>query len=500
MKTKYRYRRVCVALLALTAFAAGPALAHSPIVDSSLTDWCLGAFSNTAQGGGRVEDSYAELTCGNCSVSTTLACKINSDCPAGQTCVNMGSRVETVWWDNRTDGAVNDLGTVAVTQDNTNIYFSAQLWVDPDPVSLPFGEIGIDAIPGAGISTWHDPGAHLVAPGNCSVSTDRACTSDADCHFCAVSTEPFPSTRVRTCGSGCDPDDPADVCETTQTCLNLGATGLVQGAGQGATINLEPDYLIVFDFSRWLVGQAGPTLVMKDVGGAWTPQSSYEPAVNPGASGGSGGPPGAVEVAIPWSAFGCTGCPAACSCPDFGPGVPFRFSIIIARGTLTLDYTPDGAIEDVMSEPIAGISTVSGDSCPGMGIGTTACELADGSSDGFIPPAAAVPGGRTSGLIVEKGAGDEVTLTWGPSCSAADSDYGVYEGQLGNWYSHAPVAGLCSTGGNTMATFDASTGNRYFLIVPNDGATEGSYGEDSDGIERPVGAGPCDVQSLGNCP
>ena len=42
------------------------------------------------------------------------------------------------------NGAVNDLATVAITQDNTNLYIAAELWVDPDPVSLPFGEVGID--------------------------------------------------------------------------------------------------------------------------------------------------------------------------------------------------------------------------------------------------------------------------------------------------------------------------------------------------------------------
>ena len=48
-----------------------------------------------------------------------------------------------------------------------------------------------------------------------------------------------------------------------------------------------------------------------------------------GQSGGSGGPPGSVEVAIPWTAFGCADCPAG-----FAPGVPFRFAMTVARGNL----------------------------------------------------------------------------------------------------------------------------------------------------------------------
>ena len=484
--------------LTLIGVLCGPlVVAHTPTVDANLQDWCLGAASN-GPGLGRVEDSFAVLTCGNCSVATNRACRVNSDCAAGQTCVNTTSKSEMVWWDNRTDGAVNDLGTVAFTQDNTNLYVSAELWVDPDPVSLPFAEIAIDVIPG-GISTWHDPNMVLTRPGNCSAFTDRACTSDADCHFCMISTEPFPSTRVRTCGSACDPDI-GDVCNMSQTCENLGVGGLTQSIGLNSSPVSAPDYLLVFDFSRWLVGLTDATQVMKAVGGTWTPQAVFMPAVNPGASGGSGGPPGSIEIAIPWTAFGCTGCPGACVCPDLGPGVDFQFTILVARGTLTLDYAPDGAIEDLMSEPVGGSTTTSPNDCAGFGIGNTFCELSDGSIDSFAPTVAAVAGGRTSGLTMDRGAGASVTLMWGPSCSSADTDYEVYEGELGSWYSHSPVTGLCTTGGATRATFDAATGTRYYLIVPTNLSTEGSYGEDSSGSERPAGTTPCRAQSLGTCP
>ncbi|HEX6850276.1 MAG TPA: hypothetical protein VF139_02630, partial [Candidatus Polarisedimenticolaceae bacterium] len=113
-------RRDCVFQLGILFFfilASGlPVRAHTPVVDSALTDWCVGAPSNTATGGGRVEDRAVQLSCGNCSAATNLACVVNSDCPSGQTCVNLGSKTESAFWDNRTDGAVNDLGTVAMTQ------------------------------------------------------------------------------------------------------------------------------------------------------------------------------------------------------------------------------------------------------------------------------------------------------------------------------------------------------------------------------------------------
>jgi len=486
-------------LLGLLAVLAGPAaVAHSPLVDSSLDDWCLGAASYMP-GAGRIEDSFANLVCGNCSSTTTQACSVNSDCPSGQSCVNMGSKSELVWWDDRTDGAVNDLGTIALTQDNTNLYIAAELWVDPDPVSLPFGEIALNTRAG-GKTTWHDPAAQLVAPGHCSTSTDRGCTSDDDCHFCAISTEPFPSTRLRACGSGCDPDLPGDDCITTQTCVDLGAAGAADGVGVFSDPTIQPDYLVVFDFSRWLIGAGGATLLMEDVGGAWTQVAAFDPAVNPGASGGSGGPPGSVEVAIPWSAFGCTGCPAACSCPGFGPGQDFTFTMIVARGNLTLDYTPDGAIEDVMSEDVAGTTTTTTNDCFGFGLGNTLCEIADGSTDAFVPPVPSIPGGRAGTLLMSLNADPSVTLTWGASCSSADTDYEVYEGVLGNWYSHVPVTWLCSTAGALSATFDASAGDRYYIVVPTDGATEGSYGVDGTSAERPVSGSSCAPQSLGTCP
>ena len=494
--------RFGVVFLLACLFGGPLVLAHSPLVDADLTDWCVGAFSNTAPGGGRTEDASATLTCGNCSVTTDFACQVTSDCPdVGDTCINLTSKVEVVWWDDRTDGAVNDLATVATTFDNNNLYFVAELWVDPDPLSLPFGEIAIDFTPG-GIAAWHDPGApvngftpQLTNSGSCSVSTDRGCARDADCFFCTESQEPFPSTRLRACGSGCNPDIETDVCNTSQTCTNLGSLGTTNGLGVNSDPASLADYLVVFDFSRWLAGTDAVALY-KDVAGVWTIRMPLvAPAVNPGASGGSGGPPGSVEVAIPWSLFGCTGCPAACDCPDFGPGQDYRFSMIVARGASDLDFAPDGAIEDTMSEAVGGTTTTSTDDCAGFGIGNTTCEIADGSVDSFVPLPPSEPGGRSSVLLVDKNAAPSITLNWGASSCTGDTDYEIYEGDIGTWYSHVQVPGLCSTGGATSATFNAGGGNKYYLVVPTDLSIEGSYGEGL-GVERPASTTPCRAQSL----
>jgi hypothetical protein len=310
------------------------------------------------------------------------------------------------------------------------------------------------------------------------------------------------------------------VCETDQTCVGLGDGGLQTGVGQHASPIALPDHLILFDFSLWLIG-AGDAVMLMQPGtlvdpNPWDPVlgcdpdfagdttvCDFPPAVNPGAVGGSGGPPGSIEVAIPWSAFGCTGCPGACSCPGFGPGVPFRFTMIIARGELTLDFTPDGALEDPMSEAVAGTTTTTTDSCGGFGIENSSCE-ADGSIDSFIPRSTILPhempaGGRVADLQLSRGSGSNITLDWFPSCSVDDIDYEVYEGTIGTWYSHQSVTGFCMTGGTT-ATFNAAAGNRYYLVVPTNGATEGSYGVDGLAAERPIGAQQCAVQVLGNCP
>jgi len=427
-----------------------------------------------------------------------------------------------------------------MTQNATNLYVGAELWVDPDPASLPFGEIAIDFGPG-GASGWHDPRGLLKDPGRCSGFTDRACATDADCRFCQISDEPTGGCsvtttkscvtsvhcpvgenclhRLRPCGSACDPNI-GDVCNLTQTCVGLGVGGRKLSLGGSASPEGRADFILLFDFSFWLAGTGEAVQLMRprtpadpvDPLNPWVPVTGcppdfvndnticdFPPAVNPGASGGSGGPPGSVEVAIPWSAFAGTG---------FGPGVPFRFTMTIARGNLAFpvggqDFTPDGAHEDLMSESVAMTTTTSTNSCSGMGIGTTFCELADGSAGAFVPRTPrlgheAAPGGRAVALTATKAAGTNITLNWFPSCSTADTDYDVNEGTIGSWYSHLPVS--CTTGGTTTATFSPSAGSSYYLVVPKAGTTEGSYGTNSASTQRPVSTSACVPQAVGTCP
>jgi hypothetical protein len=103
-----------------------------------------------------------------------------------------------------------------------------------------------------------------------------------------------------------------------------------------------------------------------------------------------------------------------------------------------------------------------------------------------------------AGLTVRKNAAPSITLDWFASCSSSDTDYEVYEGDIGGFGNHGFVS--CTTGGLTTATFDTGPGDHYYIVVPTDGITEGSYGLDSGSVERPAGDPACANQALGSCP
>ena len=90
--------------------------------------------------------------------------------------------------------------------------------------------------------------------------------------------------------------------------------------------------------------------------------------------------------------------------------------------------------------------------------------------------------------------GGDVTLSWGASCAAGDTDYEVYEGTIGSFASHIPK--ICGTGGLTSATIIPAAGSSYYLVVPRNTIGEGSYGTRSDGAARPASAAPCLPQEV----
>lgn len=119
----------------------------------------------------------------------------------------------------------------------------------------------------------------------------------------------------------------------------------------------------------------------------------------------------------------------------------------------------------------------------------------------FVPASGVVPDGdQVPGvpLTVNLAAGN-LNLSWGGSCAASDTDYEIYEGTMGAYYSHSLM--FCSTAGATTKSFPAPGGSTYYLVVPRNAVAEGSYGRDSSGAVRPAGAASCLPQQIAvTCP
>jgi hypothetical protein len=99
----------------------------------------------------------------------------------------------------------------------------------------------------------------------------------------------------------------------------------------------------------------------------------------------------------------------------------------------------------------------------------------------------------------------DVILSWGASCSEGASDYGIYQGTIGSWYGHTSLD--CFDNGVLLTEqVTPGAGNRYYLVVPHNTQTEGSYGQRRDNTpltftERPVGAAQCiAAQAITACP
>ncbi|MEM7249379.1 MAG: hypothetical protein AAF533_28965 [Acidobacteriota bacterium] len=129
-------------------------------------------------------------------------------------------------------------------------------------------------------------------------------------------------------------------------------------------------------------------------------------------------------------------------------------------------------------------------------------ETATSCSEGGCRSPGAVPSGTEARpgdpLLVTKGDGDELVLSWSPSCSSSVFDHTIHEGTLGTWYSHDAV--LCDASRMTTATIIPAPRSSYYLIVPVTSSEEGSAGLDSEGRERPSSVAPChELRELG-CP
>ena len=119
----------------------------------------------------------------------------------------------------------------------------------------------------------------------------------------------------------------------------------------------------------------------------------------------------------------------------------------------------------------------------------------------FVPNSGTVPDGYFAPgalLEVSDAGGGLLNLAWGASCQGTDTDYSIYEGQIGAWYSH--YGWYCSTSGSTAATIVSSSYDTYYLVVPHNRRVEGGYGYDSAGNPRPQSFFYCYQQRAAGCP
>jgi len=166
------------------------------------------------------------------------------------------------------------------------------------------------------------------------------------------------------------------------------------------------------------------------------------------------------------------------------------------------DNTAVGPTYAFVTADCSGVNNCSGH---GSCVGTNVCSCEAGWSGPDCSTAAPVPAGRVpyggaSGapLRLRKGAGTTLLLGWATSCGTNDIDYEIYQGTIGTWTSHAPL--LCSTGGLKAKSVTPAGGDQYYLVVPASLNREGSYGTDSDGVQRPASGAACMPQATLSCP
>jgi hypothetical protein len=92
----------------------------------------------------------------------------------------------------------------------------------------------------------------------------------------------------------------------------------------------------------------------------------------------------------------------------------------------------------------------------------------------------------------------EIDFSYTPACDA--TDHTVYYGDLANIATYDWSDAACNVGISGNASFNpGAMDNMFFVVVANNSLEEGSYGQDSGGLERPedIGTPTCDhVQNL----
>jgi hypothetical protein len=75
---------------------------------------------------------------------------------------------------------------------------------------------------------------------------------------------------------------------------------------------------------------------------------------------------------------------------------------------------------------------------------------------------------------------DEIVIDWQTTCDA--HDHAIYFGSVGNYTSY--IDAVCDAGISGSRSVIPPGGNVFWVVVGVNGLMEGSYGVDSDGVER----------------
>jgi hypothetical protein len=112
-----------------------------------------------------------------------------------------------------------------------------------------------------------------------------------------------------------------------------------------------------------------------------------------------------------------------------------------------------------------------------------------------------VPGSVGASLRVSKSTdvSGALVLRWDGSCAAGAADYGIYEGILGSFETHA-IKACTDQEGDRTETITPGSGDRYYLLVVQSVAAEGSYGRATSGDRPPATLSCVETQNLTPCP
>jgi hypothetical protein len=176
------------------------------------------------------------------------------------------------------------------------------------------------------------------------------------------------------------------------------------------------------------------------------------------------------------------------------PGAPAQMHVVAGgTGPFTYQWLKDG-VPLVDGGHVSGATTdtlvldpaESGDTGGYAAVVSNACGPVNSREASLL--VAVVPGEATLMLASYDRETGNIQVTYAPACSA--TDHILHSGPLAGARLYLYTASACALGTSGTASFNPGTASFFFLIAGNDGSTEGSYGKDSHGVERPAEMDP----------